>query len=127
MDIGSSSSALTVESVRLALDASSMRQRVIADNIANVNSVNHVRMRVVFEDKMAQALASAQGSSATDAASLLADAQPELEAVPGPQTKVELDSEMVKLSENSLRYHALTRGLSRYFSMASAIVSGGRG
>jgi flagellar basal-body rod protein FlgB len=127
MDIGSSSSALTVESVRMALDASSMRQRVIADNIANVNSVNHVRMRVVFEDKMAQALASAQGSQDIDAASLLADARPELEAVPGPQTKVELDSEMVKLSENSLRYHALTRGLSRYFSMASAIVSGGRG
>lgn len=127
MDIGSSSSALTIESVRLALDASSMRQRVIADNIANVNSPNHVRMQVVFEEKLAQALAAAQGSQSTDAASLLADAQPELETVPGPQAKVELDSEMVKLSENALRYHALTRGLSRYFSMASAIVSGGRG
>lgn len=127
MDMGSSS-ALTVESVRLALDASSMRQRVIADNIANVNSVNHVRMRVVFEEKLAQALASAQGSQdSSDAVSMLADAQPELEAMPGTQTKVELDSEMVRLSENSLRYHALTRGLSRYFSMASAIVSGGRG
>lgn len=127
MDMGSSS-ALTVESVRLALDASSMRQRVIADNIANVNSVNHVRMRVVFEEKLAQALAAAQGSQdSSDAVSMLADAQPELEALPGTQTKVELDSEMVRLSENSLRYHALTRGLSRYFSMASAIVSGGRG
>lgn len=126
MDLGSSS-ALTIESVRLALDASSMRQRVIADNIANVNSVNHVRMRVVFEEKLAQALTAAQGSQSSDAVSMLADAQPELEAVPGPQTKVELDSEMVRLSENSLRYHALTRGLSRYFSLASAIVSGGRG
>lgn len=126
MDLGSSS-ALTIESVRLALDASSMRQRVIADNIANVNSVNHVRMRVVFEEKLAQALTAAQGSQDSDAVSMLADAQPELEAAPGPQSKVELDSEMVRLSENSLRYHALTRGLSRYFSLASAIVSGGRG
>ncbi|MDO9005742.1 MAG: flagellar basal body protein [Aquabacterium sp.] len=126
MDLGSSS-ALTIESVRLALDASSMRQRAIADNIANVNSVNHVRMRVVFEEKLAQALTAAQGSQDSDAVSMLANAQPELEAVPGPQTKVELDSEMVRLSENSLRYHALTRGLSRYFSLASAIVSGGRG
>ncbi|MES2090449.1 MAG: flagellar basal body protein [Pseudomonadota bacterium] len=127
MDLGNSS-ALTIESVKLALDASSMRQRVIADNIANVNSINHVRMRVVFEEKLAQALAAAQGAAeGADVASMLADAQPEMEAVPGPQSKVELDSEMVKLSENSLRYHALTRGLSRYFSMASAIVSGGRG
>lgn len=122
----SSSSALTIESVRLALGAAGLRQRVISDNIANVNSPEHVRMRVVFEEQLAQALASAQGvEDPAEAVSLLQASVPTLEADP-VQGKVELDEEMAALSSNSLRYHALTRGLSRYLSIASMIASSTR-
>lgn len=126
MDLGTSS-ALTIESVRLALGAAGLRQRVIADNIANVNSPDHVRMRVLFEDQLTQALASAQSvQNVPDAMALLGQSTPQLEVDPS-QSKIELDEEMAALSSNSLRYQALTRGLSRYFSIASAIASGGRG
>lgn len=123
MDLGSSS-ALTVESVRLALGAAGLRQRVIADNIANVNSPDHVRMKVVFEEHLTQALAQVQQGS--DDVGALAGVQADL--VPDPfNGKVELDEEMAALSANSLRYHALTKGLSRYLSMASIVVSASRG
>ncbi len=129
MDFGSSS-ALTIESVRLALGASSLRQRVIADNIANVNSPDHVRMRVVFEDQLAQALADARPDAVVgDAPALspLDGVHAELEPDFTSSSKVELDEEMAKLSENALRYHALTKGLSRYLSIAGIIASSSKG
>ncbi len=128
MDSGTTS-VMTIESVRLAMDAASLRHKVIADNIANVNTVGHTRMRVQFEESLAQALESAGSSSSiSEALGQLREARPELVAVaPGNSTGVELDDEMVQLSENSLRYHALTRGLSRYLSIASLIASGTKG
>jgi flagellar basal-body rod protein FlgB len=121
MDTGSSS-ALTVEAVRLALGASGLRQRVIADNIANVDSPDHVRMRVVFEEQLAQALNAAHmGESAS-----IDGVQAELEPDPA-RGRVQLDEEMAQLSANSLRYHALTKGLARYFSIANIITSSTRG
>lgn len=126
MDLGSSS-ALTIESVRLALGASGLRQRVIADNIANVNSPDHVRMRVVFEEHLAQALnAMRSGSDEEVQASPLDGVQAELEPDYSAH-KVELDEEMAQLSANSLRYHALTKGLSRYLSIANIIASSSKG
>jgi flagellar basal-body rod protein FlgB len=126
MDTGSSS-ALTVESVRLALGASGLRQRVIADNIANVNSPDHVRMKVVFEEHLAQALAAMRSSSSDEpTAGSLAEVQAELEPDYAPR-KIELDDEMAAMSANSLRYHALTKGLSRYLSIANIVLSPSKG
>ena len=131
MDLGSSS-ALTIESVRLALGAAGMRQRVIADNIANVNSLDHVRMRVVFEERLAEALSSMRneasgesngGPSLASLSGIQAEVEPDYTA----GSKVELDEEMARLSANSLRYHALTKGLSRYLSIANIIASSSKG
>lgn len=127
MEFGSSS-ALTVESVRLALGAAGLRQRVIADNIANVNSPDHVRMKVVFEEHLAQALAAVQSSSGERASAEMALTGVQAELEPDyTARKIELDDEMAAMSANSLRYHALTKGLSRYLSIANIIASSTRG
>jgi len=111
----------------LALGATGLRQQVIADNIANINSPDHVRMKVVFEEQLAQALARMNTSSDSDSsvanlASIQAELVPDVAA-----GRVELDQEMAALSANSLRYHALTKGLSRYLSIANIVVSASRG
>jgi len=126
MDLGSTS-VMTIESVRLALGATGLRQQVIAENIANINSPDHVRMKVVFEEQLAQALARMNTSSDSDSsvanlASIQAELVPDVAA-----GRVELDQEMAALSANSLRYHALTKGLSRYLSIANIVVSASRG
>jgi flagellar basal-body rod protein FlgB len=126
MELGISS-ALTIESVRLALGATGLRQRVIADNIANIDSPDHVRMRVVFEEHLAQALSSVQDVRNEDEAlSVLGGVQASTEP-DARQGKVELDQEMAQLSANSLRYHALAKGLSRYLSIAGIIASSSKG
>ncbi len=124
----SSSMAVTIESVRLALGASSLRQSLIADNIANVNTPDHVRMKVVFEQHLADALGRISDSdSPAEALSELGGVEPQVTQDSARGTKVALEQEMVALSANALRYQALTRGLSRYMSIASAIASGSRG
>jgi len=118
-------SALTVEAVRLALGATAQRQRVIAHNIANVDSRDHVRAKVVFEEQLAQALDAARQVGARDAAAL-SGVRPETE----PDLslgKVQLDDEVVSLSANSVRYQALSRGITRYLSIAGLIASATRG
>lgn len=118
-------SALTVEAVRLALDATALRQRVIAHNIANVDSPDHVRMKVSFEEQLSQALGAARQAGVRDAAFLSgirAEAEPDLAS-----RKVQLDEEVAQLSANSLRYQALSRGVARYLSIANLIASANRG
>ena len=119
MDITSTMS-VTIEAARSALGASSLRQRLIADNIANAGSAEHVRMQVVFEERLSRALEGAQSPS---------DVAVEPEIVPaGPRgEKIELDKEMVDLSSNTLRYQALSRALSRYMGIAALIASSSRG
>ena len=124
----SSSMAVTVESVRMALGASSLRQSLIADNIANVNTPGHVRMKVVFEQHLADALGRiSTADSPAEALDELSGVEPQVMQASARGAKVELEQEMVELSANALRYHALSRGLSRYLSIAGAIASGSRG
>lgn len=118
-------SALTVEAVRLALGATALRQRVIAHNIANVDSPDHTRMKVVFEDQLAQALGAARQADVRDAA-LLVGIQAEMEPDVS-KGKVQLDEEVAQMSANTVRYQALSRGISRYLSIASLIASANKG
>lgn len=118
-------SALTVEAVRLALGATALRQRVIAHNIANVDSPDHTRMKVVFEDQLAQALGAARQADVRDAA-LLVGIQAEMEPDVS-KGKVQLDEEVAQMSANTVRYQALSRGISRYLSIAGLIASANKG
>lgn len=111
----------TIESVRLAMGASTLRQRAIAANIANAASPDHTRMKVVFEERLADALSQLQPGEA------LGQVEAELVQAGPLGEKVQVDQEMVDMSENTLRYQALSKGMSRYLSIASMIVSAGRG
>lgn len=123
--VDTSSSAVTIESVRLALGAASLRQAVTASNIANASSPDHVRMRVAFEEELSSALAEA-GHDPAQALAALGGVQPQV--LPAEHAgPVSLDQEMVELSSNTLRYQALSRGLARYLSVAAAIASGAKG
>jgi flagellar basal-body rod protein FlgB len=121
----SDSTNLTIDAVQMALSAASMRQRVISDDIANINSPDHVRMRVDFEQRLSAALEAASGADNAGAtsASLLSDARPIMEPAENSGQPPELDDEMVALSANALHYQALARGLSRYLSIAELIAS----
>ena len=115
--------AVTTASLSLALDAATLRQQVIATNIANANSIGYVPQRASFEAQMDEALRA--GARAAPAPTLQVWVEPELAANGGPAT-VHVDSEVAALAENNLHYQALVRGLNRHLSILSSAVTEGK-
>jgi flagellar basal-body rod protein FlgB len=84
------------------MDAASLRNEVIAHNVANVNTPGHLCLTVQFEDAFAQALASGNGTRALQVT-------PQVVAGGGGVTRtdgnnVDIDLEMNKIAKNSLLY-----------------------
>lgn len=108
------------ELVRSALDAATLRSQVLASNIANRDSVGHVRMKVAFDAAMGQANAASPGTG------MPRDGSP-MQATLVPDTSgASLEEDLLALSKNTLNYQALTRALSRHLSISSLIANGGR-
>lgn len=97
-----------VEQVSAALSVASLRQQVIASNIANRDTQGYQRLQLRFDAALERAgvVASAPGASAEP---------------------VSLEQDLVALSTNSAHYAALARVLSRYFSILGVMTSNSRG
>ncbi len=101
------------------LDAAALRHRVIAQNVANVNTPGYRRREVTFEADLAKALA-APGPGGT------AHVRPKVVIADGPErvdgNTVDIDREMGDLSKNALLYQAAaTIVTSRVASLRAAI------
>ena len=109
--------AVTTTMMGLALDAASLRQRVTAANIANVDTAGYVPMKVSFEAQMADVRRSLSGSDRLDSASIEA-MQPRLEPA--------LDVEVANMAQNAVQYQALVKGLTKHYAILSSAVSDGK-
>ena len=119
----SSIEALTTTALGAALDAASIRQQVIAANIANANVEGYVAHRVSF-DTVLSAMGDARGTEALEAS-----VTPRIEEVrdaQGHPQAVQLDAEVAELSRNQLQYQVLVAGLNKHFAILGAAASDGR-
>lgn len=107
----------------LALDAATLRQQAIAQNIANANTPGYQRVAVTFESRMAQLRDSLQPGQVPSAAQL-APYRPLLE--PAGQVAVALDTEMAGLSENMLHHQALLKALNKHYALLGLAISEGK-
>jgi flagellar basal-body rod protein FlgB len=102
------------------LDVYGERHRVIAQNVANVNTPNYHQLDLVFEDAFARALSSHDPAA-------LQHAQPRVvENDNGPEradgNNVDMDFEMMRLEKNTLLYRTFVQILaSRVAAQRSAI------
>ena len=112
-----------------ALDAASLRHQAIAGNIANANSTDYRPLKVNFEQQLGFARAAlARGTGELTAADV-ASVRPRLEQEPAPRAgsaSVMIDMEMVKLSQNTLQYQALLKGLNQHISIVSFAINEGK-
>lgn len=118
---------VTTAALSLALDAASLRHRVLAANVANANTPGYVPMRLQFSAQIDE-MAAHQASTTTDPASMLAvrmSLQPAKDAG-GVMTSVQPDLEMAAMSANALQYQALATALDRHFSILFSAVSDGK-
>jgi flagellar basal-body rod protein FlgB len=109
-----------------ALDASSLRQKSISNNIANVNTPNFKPTKVSFEELLQQEVKSQFIGNRTNAKHVPIG---ETDGIPSPKLEqgntvfqnsgngVDLDYEMTQLSENTIWYQSLTYGLNEEFNL----------
>lgn len=134
--------APTMHYTSRGLQAASLRQGVIANNIANVNTPEFKKSEVLFEDLLAQELMPPPKDKDGKLKMVrthekhLGGPKPEkpFTAVPTINQRTELtmrtdgnnvdiDEEMAHLAQNQLYYQSLTNALSGYISDVKSVIS----
>lgn len=103
-----------------AMDGLSLRQHVIADNIANVDTPGFKAQDVCFEDELASAISRGKPGSA----------KPVIYNSTGKTrldgNSVDIDMETAKMAETTLLYAAMSRLISERFSLLRTVITEGR-
>lgn len=122
--------------LKKTLDLRSANQRVIASNIANVDTPGYAPARFEFEKELQQAI-HGKGLSQTTHPDHIPIGASDLNSVTGTittepdktgigdQNGVNIDQEMMNLSENELIYESAAQLLKKKLSMLSYVVQGG--
>jgi flagellar basal-body rod protein FlgB len=101
------------------MDAAALRHRVLAQNVANVNTPGYTRREVAFEADLAKALA-APGADATAVEPTVTTDESAPARADG--NNVDVDKEMGAISKNALLYQAAAQIVaSRVASLRAAI------
>ena len=129
-----SSSALSAMS--RGLQAANLRQEVISNNIANVNTPNFTKCDVVFEDLLANELNPGQSGKLemvrTNDRHLPAGADAPVSAKIERQdtttmrvdnNNVDIDVEMANLSKNHIYYNSLAREMGSYLTKMKNVIT----
>jgi flagellar basal-body rod protein FlgB len=103
---------VTTDALHTALDGLAMRQRVIADNVANIETPGFLAGRVNFEDALRSAVA--DGTPAADVAPTVSRS---LEPTRTDGNNVNLDEEEVISTQTGLQYQLALNALDSKYSL----------
>ena len=134
MDInGNSVSENTYNLLTKSMDASSLRSKVIANNIANINTKGYKKFYVTFEDTLKDSMGGdrmktdnskhIQTGSNSGQISVKKD---ESTSMRQDGNNVDIDLEMTNQAANSLMYNALVKQVNSKISLTSYIIRGGK-
>jgi len=104
------------------MDVSWLRQQLIADNIANVDTPQYKRQDIDFKKTLANAI-NQDASGAGDLDPVYIDSDQYTEGNNG--NNVDLENEMTQQAINLLQYDSLTRLESDQLSMLKTAITGG--
>ncbi len=108
-----------------SLDACALRNRIVANNVANADTPGFKRRTVSFEESLSRAL-----TGGTDDITEIQHIKPTVETDQTPSTRpdgnnVNVDKEMAELARNSIKYNALVELYRLKGQMLETVVSGG--
>ncbi len=107
--------SVTSRALESALDGLSMRQKAIANNIANINTPGYTAERVSFENTLAQSVSNGNGAvSATMARSL--------EPTNENGNNVNLDTETLSNTTTVLQYQFATQAENQVLTSVRAVL-----
>lgn len=121
-------SDITTAALVKSMDGASMKHKVIANNIANVNTPGFTRSDVSFYDELKQALSTNEpGNSVKRISDINIGVQQDLTSpARSDGNNVSIDKEMTELSKNTLQYETLTKLLNMKFSLLQTAISEGK-
>jgi flagellar basal-body rod protein FlgB len=116
---------ITYELLKKSLDAAALRQRVIAHNIANINTKGFKRSDVVFEEKLKEEIAKGRG---TETASNLEPqvVKDESTSIREDGNNVDIDLEMANMAANDILYNTLITQLNVKLGVMRYVINEGR-
>lgn len=124
----------TISRLENALNYSSTKQKIISQNIANVDTPNYKAKEVSFKAAFNEALGNTIGTYRTDkrhftfhkdSASPAAIVTKKQLSYNENGNGVDIDKEMSDLAENQIYYNALTERISGKFSTLQNVIRGG--
>lgn len=101
-----------------ALDGIALRQRVIADNIANVDTPHYRASSVEFEDSLRSAIGSGDFDAAISPTTVATDTP-----VGANDNNVDLRKETLAAVQSQFQYQMITRATSDRFDLMKAVLS----
>jgi flagellar basal-body rod protein FlgB len=111
---------VTTSALHAALRGLAARQRVIADNVANIETPQFLAGRVDFESALASALAGGDDPLSTVQPSIGRSLAPT-----GPNgNNVSLDNETLANTETNLRYQLVSTAVSDKFALLRTAIKG---
>lgn len=130
-------SAAPTNILEKALASSALRQKIISNNIANVNTPGFKKSDVLFEDQLQAAMdtsmlplartnanhLSSGGVSGALEPSVVVDNTSSMRL---DGNNVDIDKEMASLAKNSIYYNAVAQQLGKYYGMLSSAVKEGK-
>jgi flagellar basal-body rod protein FlgB len=125
----------TISSLENALDYSSSKQKVIAQNIANVDTPNYKAKSISFKSAFQEALGNTINTYRTDKRHYTFQKYNSAPAMIVNNNQVsynengnsvDIDKEMADLAANQIYYNALTERINGKFSTLQNVIRGGK-
>jgi flagellar basal-body rod protein FlgB len=110
---------VTSVALHTALSGLNLRQRVIADNIANIETPNFHARKVSFEKALGAAIANGD-----DPSNVLPSVARSLEPTRLDGNNVNLDEETVSSIDTGLRYQLALNAMNSKFGLLSTVIKG---
>jgi flagellar basal-body rod protein FlgB len=123
----------TFSTIENALNYSTLKQKVIADNIANVDTPNYKAKDVSFKTMLDESVNGTLSASRTNSKHIPFQQSTDNPAIMTQQNveyndngnSVDIDKEMSNLATNQIYYSALTDRINGMFSTLQTVIKGG--
>ncbi|GAA0085607.1 flagellar basal body rod protein FlgB [Clostridium sp. CTA-7] len=122
----------TLQFIKLGLDASSLRGKVIANNMSNINTKDYKKSYVSFEENLSKAKEdfSLKKTRENHLSGNLNDSLIKVETDKSTSMRtdgnnVDMDLEKVNQASNTLMYNALITQANSKLNMTKSVISGG--
>jgi flagellar basal-body rod protein FlgB len=104
------------------LDVSDLRHKVLAQNVANVNTPGYRRLDVAFEDAFARAMTSGRSGEAMHLKPQIVQVTGGIERTDG--NNLDIDGEMGRLAKNTTLYKTYAQILAVQLAMMRSAIMG---